>query len=320
MSPRRATPEAESALSSLLREIDLDHLRPSSAAVAEAKERAIRLVNELHRGPAWMFEVCDHGLFGSVSRGTALNRFNDLDWRVELDSEALRTSKGLERSARDTIRRLATAIRARRAGLVSLGHMEVRSQNHSVGVIYPSLRIDLVPVIRHQGSLYIPERETGNWKPTDPEESARRLKAAKAHAPHAGVAVRLLKAWRRARGTGAPISSFALETWVVNQTLEEVLPLDLLLVRFFVEVAEAHKSRPLALGGVPSPGDAVSVIDPVSNANLTARLGRDHRKRLIDAARAALVSLQRIEGLLALGYPKQAMTEARRLFVGDPWR
>ena len=317
---RPAPPPKETALAGLLREIDHTHLRPSPEQVAVAKDRATRLVEELHRGPAWMFTVRKHGPHGSVSRRTALNQFNDLDWKVELDPDALRTTQGQDRSAKDTISRLASAIRARRAGLVALEVMSVRPQNHSVGVGYHHLRIDLVPLIRHRGTLYIPERETGDWIATDPEQTADRLIAAKARVPHAGIAVRLRKAWRRARGRGAPIASFALETWVVDTALRESLPLDGLLRRFYSEVGGAHKSRPLDLAGGTSTGDAVSLVDPVSGLNLTSRLLPDDRKVLIDNARRANLTLDEIQQDLSQGREARSRSAAIELFVGRRWR
>jgi len=216
---------AESDLSALFRDMDEAYLRPRSDKVRKAKRRADRLIEELDRGRAWMYKVLRVHDHGSLSRGTALRHFKDLDRLIELDPVALRTLAGQPRSARDTIRRMTQHIADRRSGLVSMGAMTVRSQDHSVGIEYPGsgMQIDLVPAVTLEGDLYIPEQGTGNWILTDPAGTAARLQKAKKRAPHAGIAIRLLKGWKRARGRNAPIPSFAVETWVVDTVLGEPL-------------------------------------------------------------------------------------------------
>ncbi|HND34011.1 MAG TPA: hypothetical protein PLA94_28620, partial [Myxococcota bacterium] len=69
----------ESTRSSILRQVDTKHLHPKAEDVRRAKQRADLLIQELHEGNAWMYkveEVIDHG---SLSRGTGLGHFRDLD-------------------------------------------------------------------------------------------------------------------------------------------------------------------------------------------------------------------------------------------------
>lgn len=308
----------ESALSAILREVDEGNLRPHPEAVREAKLRADKLIDELHRGRGWMYRVLRVHDHGSLSRGTALRYFNDLDRLVELDPVALRTRDGQFRTARDTIRRMAQHIEDRRAGMVNMGAMSVRPQDHSVGIEYPGsgLRIDLVPAVRSEGALYIPEQGTGDWILTDPAATAARLERAKVAAPSAGIAVRLLKGWARARGRNAPIPSFAIETWVVDRVFRGPLPLDQLVAAFFYEIGTANAGHRLALGASPEVEGAITLIEPVSGNNLTGRLRRHHRIALVNSCREALGELRGIEQHASSGRPTLAFTYARRLFVG----
>ena len=312
---------AESALSTVLREVDEAFLRPRPEAVREAKRRADRLIDELDRGRAWMYSVLNVHDHGSLSRGTGLRHFNDLDRLIELDPVALHTRSGQFRSARDTIRRMAKHISERRAGLVTMGSISVRAQDHSVGIEYPGsgLRIDLVPAIRLRGDFYIPELGTGDWIPTDPVATTARLRQAKAAAPHAGIAIRLLKGWARARGRNAPIPSFALETWVVDQVLLQPLPLDALVAAFFEEVGSAKANRRLSLGSSGQTEGAVTLIEPVSGNNLTQELDREHRTALVMASRDAFGKLADLEALANAGRWSSAVTAGRNLFVGRRW-
>jgi hypothetical protein len=316
----RFTP-AESALSDVLRQVDEAFLRPQAEVVADAKRRADRLVQELDQGRAWMYRVLRVHEHGSLSRGTALRHFNDLDRLIELDPVALHTRSGQFRSARDTIRRMAKHISDRRAGLVTMGAITVRAQEHSVGIQYlgSGLRIDLVPAVTIQGSVYIPEQGTGNWIRTDPAATAERLGRAKRAAQHADIAIRLLKGWARARGRNAPIASFAVETWVVDAVLTRPRPLDELVANFFGEIGSAHAGRRLALGSSRVVQGAVTLVEPVSGNNLTRDLQRHHRTALVTACRGAWTRLAYIDQLSRMGRFTQAVTAGKGLFVGRTW-
>ena len=312
---------AESPLSTVLREVDEAFLRPRPEAVREAKRRADRLIEELDRGRAWMYSVLNVYDHGSLSRGTGLRHFNDLDRLIELDPVALRTRGGRFRSARDTIRRMAKHIAKRRAGLISMGTISVRAQDHSVGIDYPGsgLRIDLVPALRLRGNFHIPEQGTGKWIQTDPVATTARLRQAKAAAPHAGIAIRLLKGWARARGRNAPIPSFALETWVVDQVLSRPSALDELVGAFFSEVASARANRRLGLGSSGRIEGAVTLIEPVSGNNLTKDLGRVHRTALVRSSRRAVEEVAHLQALANAGRWNTAGSTGRDLFVGRRW-
>jgi hypothetical protein len=149
----------EAALHALERE-----LRPEPHRVTEARERAKRLIEELdEKEDARMFSVRRAIEHGSHSRDTALAGFKDMDFLVVLEPEALRTSTGSERSATDTVVRMAGAIAERRAGMVTNGIIEVRAQDHSVGIKYPryDLRIDLVPAVRTAPRRDLPHPRAG---------------------------------------------------------------------------------------------------------------------------------------------------------------
>ncbi len=308
---------ADSPLAAVLRATD-EELRPDAAEVAEAEGRANRLIAELHRGGAWMYrvvEIIDHG---SMSRGTALRGFRDLDKLVVLDPQALLTTRGTPRTPRDTIQRMAGAIESRRQGLVNQGTIVVRAQDHSVGVEYPAtgFRIDLVPAVREQGRLLIPEHGSDRWIPTDPATTKSRLTRAKQLAPHAGIVVRLLKGWRRARGQHAPLRSFAVETLVVDAVLSRPDTLDGLVYNFFAEIAGQPANRRLALGAGTASRAPVVVVDPVSGGNLASDLRASHRVALIRAGRVAVEQLSEIEALAEAGQARSALSGSRRLFVG----
>ncbi|MBL8618797.1 MAG: nucleotidyltransferase [Deltaproteobacteria bacterium] len=317
---RRGT-AAESALAVVLQKVDEAYLWPQPEAVADAKQRADRLIRELDQGRAWMFQVLRVHEHGSLGRGTALRDFKDLDRLIELDPLALHTRSGQFRSARDTIRRMAKHIADRRAGLVTMGAITVRAQDHSVGIWYPGseLRIDLVPAVTSQGAVYIPELGTGDWIRTDPAATAARLGRAKRAAPHTDTAVRLLKGWARARGRNAPIASFAVETWVVDAVLKRPKPLDELVASFFDDIGSTHAGRHLALGSSGFARCAVTLLDPVSGNNLTQDLQRQHRTTLVKSCRTAAIELARIAALARDGQLTQAVTAGKRLFVGRTW-
>ena len=305
-------------LETVLRQVDERYLRPQPAAIREAKARADRLVTELHRGRAWMYQVVQVHDHGSVSRGTAIRYFNDLDRLVELDPDALRTRSGRFRSAQDTIGRMATHIRTRWGGLVALGNITVRAQDHSVGVWYPGsdLRIDLVPAIFDQGELLIPERGTRRWIVTHPGKTSARLARAKRAAPHAGIAIRLLKGWARARGRNAPIPSFAIEALVVDQAVSRPARLSSVIRSFFNDIADSDARRRLHLGQHGHLQGAITIVDPVSGNNITESLTREHRQVLIHASRRALPVLDEMEDAAADGRVAQAINAGRNLFVG----
>jgi hypothetical protein len=311
---------AESLLSQVLRDIDESYLRPEPGEVAEAERRADTLVTEIDLGRAQMFRVASVYKHGSLSRGTGIRSFRDLDRLVELDPRALVTQRGAPRSAADTIGRMAAYIEDRRRGLIAIGGMWVRRQDHSVGIEYPSgLRIDLVPAIKEKDRLLIPERASGRWIPTDPGATLGRLEQAKRRVRHVGIAIRLLKGWKRARGRNAPISSFALETWAVERALGQKEALDELVFAFFDEVAAAHAGRRLGLGNSAPSRAAVTLVDPVSDNNLTESLTAAHRARLVATCRDARESMEYLVALTQRGAVQRANIAAKNLFVGRQW-
>ena len=304
----------ESTRSSILRQVDTKHLHPKAEDVRRAKQRADLLIQELHEGNAWMYkveEVIDHG---SLSRGTGLGHFRDLDRLVVLNREHLRTIQQNDRSPRDTISRMTRSISARRAGLIAMDYLRVWSQDHSVGVYYPGsgIKLDLVPALRNGSGFLIPERTTDSWIATDPARTEQRLLAAFQRCKHIRIAIRLLKGWSRARGKLMP--SYAIETFLVDRVLRGgAAPLDLLVQDFFRRIA-AHDAR----GSVSLRGHSdapVTVMDPVTGANLTEGVDHVRRRMLIAKSRDALRVLDELEEEV-YGPGGTSPASARNLFVG----
>jgi hypothetical protein len=315
----RSSARAETPLAAILREVEQTCLRPHPAEVAEAHVRADRLIEELSDSHAWMFEVDEVIDHGSLSRGTGLRSFKDIDKLVILNSTALLTTRGQLRSPSDTVTRMARTIAHRRGGLVALGAILVRRQTHSVGIVYLStgFRIDLVPALKTEDGLLIPDRRNDSWITTYPEAYRLRLERAEEKTPHTRAAIGLLKGWSRARGRNVPLSSFAIETLIVEDALRRgPVPLDTLLFDFFQDLANRDARQRLVLAGEPLRQTPVTLLDPVSGANLAEYLESVHRRKLIGACRSALRQLDLIRRLTERGQGNLARTAARMLFVG----
>lgn len=297
-------------------------LRPDPRRVAQADTRARRIVEELDRKPdAWMYEVKGVVSHGSHSRDTALAAFKDVDYLVELVPDSLRTVAGQMRSPRDTVGRLARALEERRRGLVEMGHLEIRHQDHSVGVKYPhsGYRIDLVPALRQEeGTWLIPEKSTREWISTSPPQLAEHLGHIQARNSRARATIRLLKGWRRARGKRMRIPSYALELWVLDRAASSPASLVSLVRGLLEELARADKRRRLVLRGEASTRAPVICIDPWSGANITADLTQKHKKRLIENARRALDILDEAQEAKRT-HGRGVASRLERLFVGPRW-
>lgn len=292
-------------------------LTPDPRPVAEAQSRASKLIQELHQGRAWMFEVRALRPHGSLSRGTAIHPLHDLDVLVLLNKSTLRTTQDLPRSAKDTVERMAKAIRDRRAGLVSQGFMDVRSQGHSVGVSYKSgLRIDLVPAISDRWHTWIPRRRTDEWIRTDPAKAEERLDAASRVSPAVRSAVRLLKGWRRARGRSLSLPSYGVEVLVVEQASQRRQSLPELVLGFFSTFADHDARRQLVLvGGCPQAAP-VMLKDPSSEANLAEDLDAAARRAWVDASRRTLESLEEVQAKLQPDPHARVDSVLKSLFIG----
>lgn len=311
----------DSTLAAVLRWVEANFLTPDAAEIRRAEERADRLVQELHDNPdAWMFDVRSIQRHGSLARGTGLRGFKDLDRLVVLRSDSLLTRRGTERHATDTIVRMAGKIAKRRRGLISLGVMKVRPQNHSVGVIYEAgPTIDLVPAVQDAETFLIPERKTNRWIETDPDGPTKRLAAAGRRNPDTVVAIRLLKGWARARRHGAPLPSFAVESLMVDPQFAPKAPLCGLVGGFFEQIGTADKRRNLVLGLAEAAEGPVTVIDADSKNNLAEGLTGEQKKKLVSSCDAGLAGLERIWHLAEEGRVGPARTAARNLFVGPKW-
>jgi hypothetical protein len=310
-----------SLLRPLIREIERE-LVPESYRVVEARRRARGLIRDLTRmHDATMFHVEDVVLHGSHCRHTALAGFKDIDYLVVLNREKLRTREGTDRTAQDTVARLAQMLRKRRGGLVAQGAIAVRSQEHSVGVKYLAarLRVDLVPALRiseERGCFLIPNRLTGEWIETRPHRLKRWLTLAEAKNPHVRAAIRLAKGWRRARGKAMRIPSYALELILIDTANEEEPELDNLVRAFFDRLADAHAGQRLVLLGDPDK-TAITVRDPGSDVNVAEELDAGHRAKLVENARLAREQLDEAARLARQGRDRGALRVLRRLFVGN---
>lgn len=274
--------------------LDDQHLIPTRERVAEAKARARELVQALNESPAWMFQVDELVEHGSLSRGTALREFGDIDVLVLLNEDALKTGAGTERTAEDTIRRMAQTLRESPRVPVSRGEVLIRPQTHSVGVTFnhAKLRVDLVPAVRRPTGLFIPRRVDGEWIRTYVENVSARLSAVAVETPWVKRAVRLLKGWRIRNKDQLPLSSYALETLVVNRAARTQGQLASLIYRFFKDIADEHMGRRLVLDGVAHAQAPVSLEDPYTGLNLTEGWGATERKRLMAICREDLGALQ----------------------------
>ena len=294
-----------------------EELRPEPDRVEEAHRRALTLIDDL-RGieKAWMFEVVDAVSHGSHARDTAIVGFKDIDYLVILDPDALRTSSGEARTAGDTVARLAGVLRERRGGLVSRGTIDVRPQQHSVGVKYPAsnLRVDLVPALRtsERGRYLIPNRAAAEWIETRPHLLKRRITLAEQQNPHVRAAIRLVKGWRRARGKVMQIPSYAVEL-LLGHWAEQEATLEGLVRLFFDTFGSAHARKRLVLLG-DEDNAAVTVRDPWSGANVADELDASHRARLVENARRALDDFDEAQHIATA---RGALGILRRLFKGN---
>jgi hypothetical protein len=316
MKPARARALLRPLISTIERE-----LIPEASRVAEAQQRARRLIDDLAgMQDATMFRVERLVPHGSHCRETAIAGFKDIDYLLLLNPEELRTREGTHRTAQDTVARLAQMLRKRRGGLVAQGTVEVRSQEHSVGVKYPAarLRVDLVPALRtkEQGCFLIPNRLRDEWIETRPHRLKRWLSRAENSNPHVRAAIRLAKGWRRARGKAMQVPSYALELILIAMAVEHGPKLDDLVWAFFEVLAGAHAGQRLVLLGDPDK-TPVTVRDPGTDANVAAELDAGHRARLVDNARRALDELDEAAGLAEEGRDRGALGIMRRLFIGN---
>jgi hypothetical protein len=311
----------ETAIASILRQVDRDHLRPRSDNVSRQRERAERFIRAIDSGPDENFEVRGFRHHGSLSRGTGLKGFEDWDTIVILDAKALETQRGTQRTPARTIGLLASVLERMSAGMLEIGNMSIRRQKHSVGVCYPrsKFRIDLVPGLSKRERLYIPERGTGEWIRTDPDGALERVKRATVIERDTLCAIRLLKGWSRARGKGqCALPSFAIETWVVAQIQESRPSLADVVLGFIESLADNRVGSSLVLLGQPEPKAAVTLLDPSSGNNLTSEVTKKQARRLVNTARDSRDKIDELRREVAAGKSRSANRLARDLFVG--WR
>lgn len=314
---RRVKPET--ALKKRLVGLD-DSLVPEPRRVAVARQRAERLIEELNRGQPPSVEVLEHFEHGSLSRGTGLAGFADIDYIIVLKKSVLTTILGAELTPRAALQKVTAAINSRHGGLRALGYMEARTQEHSVGVSYPQskLRIDLVPALRvRQDRLRIPHCGSNQWVDTWRDRARKRLEQASSQDPDVVRAVRLLKSWCRARGNRVSLPSYAIELLVVERALQGTRGLVPLVTGFFMDIGDQDARGRLALRSASAPDAPIVVEDPDSGANVTGELTAAHRRALIAACRRASKEIAELLALLGENPEARVDSRLRALFRGS---
>lgn len=260
---------------------------------------------------------------GSVHRGTALVGFRDIDYLVVLDEAALITTAGTRLTPGHTLGQLRDWLTHCRAGVWSLGNLDIRAQQHSVGVRYRGrnrgFRVDLVPALAPQGRgpYRIPSRTQQRWIETRPQRIGDRIATAPTHVVDA---IRLLKGWKRARGRrkGFSLPSYAIELLVLARTDLHPARTPLTIARQLLgEWAEHDMRRRLVLSGSET-RDPITLIDPTNGENLLGHNDRRRRERLIDAARRSRDRLIKAEREMAHGRSGSAARLMEQLFIGQP--
>lgn len=310
----------QKALHRNLTEVERD-LRPAAKQIRAARDRAQSIVGLLHADNrrASMFQVDDLIAHGSLSRGVGLSAFRDIDYIVLFDSDSLLTLQGADRSAQDTVTRMARVIRERKAGVVAMGFVEVRAQNHSVGVSYPNsgYRIDLVPAKLEDGQIMIPCRFENEWIVTAPDRARQRLERAMQVSKDVGAAIRLLKGWNRARGKSIKLSSYAIELVLVKRATQRKSDLLELIGWFFDTVASADKRHRLSLVGEQTDNSHITVQDPDSKKNVMEGIDHDERKKIIEACRWTMDKLDDVLERLADDPEAGVQSALRQIFIGN---
>lgn len=306
-------------LSELLRQISAV-LQPDPVRVAEARGVAQKLAAAIQRDRSsdmlLVRRVIQHG---SISRDTALRHFDDVDVLVEFDEDALATTRGTPRTPSDTIKQLRAAVERQRRLSVHLGDLEVRPQDHSVGVTYINrgYRVDLVPALRSRaGRLRVPERSTGTWVPCHPNKISSLLKVADSRGV-ARPAIRLMKAWRGVLGKErVAIPSYAIELWVIQavQRMPEA-SVDDVIFHLIDALARHHLGHRLDLLGGVRTDSAVVCIDPATNSNVTWEMQVADRKNFVDAARMLRDALQAAGSVSSFSSRSGLATTLRGFFL-----
>lgn len=304
------------SLNSLIRPI-IRELIPDPARVQLAESRSASLIEGLDR-LSDRFTVRQIRLHGSIKRGTAIAHFADIDQLVILDPTDLVTRAGHRPTPNSTIYEIGQWIERTRAGLIALGHIVLRPQTHSLGVIYPKseLRVDLVPALTARGrggSIYeIPSRRESRWIKTN----IRRIEEMAAAAPPKLIdAIRLMKGWRHARGRnkGFSLPSYALELLLLNRLApaHNTPPLDIIR-QLMTPIADAHKRRHLSLDGNET-GDAITFCEPWTGENLMGKNSTAQRQALIERCRW---TLDHLDKAAASSSDATATRILRSLFIG----
>lgn len=199
---------------------------------------------------------------GSYIKRTAIRPFEDIDLFVGLDRDEY------EKDHEKVVTRLA----------YQLGQSfprRVRTQEHSVGVLFANLRVDVVPGFAYRtkpGSYRIRNRVDGRWLETNiarhKEFFQTRLNRDRRHRDM----IQLVKAWIGNRRTR--YGSYLMEL-LVSRAFAQGIPQgkDRALHEFFSWMARGGLAKPIIFNdyydrrNVKIPGDPLVVLDPTNPRN-----------------------------------------------------
>jgi hypothetical protein len=162
-------------------------------------------------------------IIGSYKKHTGVQPLHDVDVLVWLSKEFGGFSSITKIDEVDT--QIVLEDLKKEVKNLGIDHKRIRIQNHSIGIFYEDddLTIDLIPAfssVNPSGDLdllrkfRIPERETGKWIATNPEEDRNRLSKENTENNQKIVpSIKLLKRWRNVVSTEkAPtLKSFHIE-------------------------------------------------------------------------------------------------------------
>ena len=216
---------------------------------------------------------------GSLARGSQIDPIHDVDLVAVYDADAHPTWGQAGGSAADALAHAHAQVRAR------LGHTEgsfaqevrlIHDKSHSIKCFLDdpeevelAFTVDVVPALRHNGHLLIPEARNEIWVESDPEDLIARVRSRHAEWNRFVPLVRALKRWNKDKGAG--MKSLAVEVLALELLPEDTRPNA--LNRFF-SAAAARIYEPIC-----DPAGLCGEIDP--------NMDRDLAYAKLDAAASA---------------------------------
>ncbi len=227
---------------------------------ADKKARARRDLFRKALGPeADVLEVFPSG---SLARGSQISPIHDVDLVAVYDPEAHPDWGQDGDSAADALAYTHEQIRSLLGTDGSYAAGEVRlihDKNHSVKCFLDdpdevelAFTVDVVPALRHNGHLLIPEARNAKWVESDPEHLIELVRNRHADWNRFVPLVRALKRWNKDKGAG--MKSLAIEVLALDFLPEETRPKA--LSRFF-NAAASRIQEPIC-----DPAGLCGEIDP----------------------------------------------------------